>query len=144
MTTRAVSLSSRNGSSALWAASSPATPRSRKGYNGRAKRSHRSDDEELYRPDLLKIQDEQEMLLYGHRWGCFYNALRQLGYDGPAIIAAMPLSSWTISALISCSPAIRRLVTISWPDTHGCNRKNARKNDIDGSDGKDRKIEKPT
>ncbi|MEA3377183.1 MAG: hypothetical protein U9R72_13415 [Chloroflexota bacterium] len=57
-------------------------PKGRKGYNGRVERSHRSDDEEFYRPLLLAIQDCDEFLAYGQRWTCFYNALRpHLGYD---------------------------------------------------------------
>ena len=51
-------------------------PLGRTGYNGRVERSQRGDDEELYRPYLLKIRDEQEVLLYGHRWVYFCNALR--------------------------------------------------------------------
>jgi len=57
-------------------------PKGRKGYNGRVERSHRSDDEEFYRPLLLAIQDCDEFLAYGQRWEYFYNALRpHLGYD---------------------------------------------------------------
>ncbi|MGD2144620.1 MAG: helix-turn-helix domain-containing protein, partial [Anaerolineae bacterium] len=57
-------------------------PKGRKGYNGRVERSHRSDDEEFYRPLLLTIQDCDEFLAYGQRWEYFYNALRpHLGYD---------------------------------------------------------------
>ena len=99
-------------------------PLGRKGYNGRVERSHRSDDEELYRPYLLKIQDEQEMLLYSYRWVYFYNTLRphfghgmhqkpplavlrQLGYDGPDSIAAMPpilLDEISADLLLACDP----------------------------------------
>lgn len=57
-------------------------PKGRKGYNGRVERSHRSDDEEFYRPLLLTIKDCDEFLAYGQRWEYFYNALRpHLGYD---------------------------------------------------------------
>lgn len=57
-------------------------PKGRKGYNGRAERSHRSDDEEFYRPLLLAINDCDQFLAYGHRWEYFYNALRpHLGHD---------------------------------------------------------------
>jgi len=57
-------------------------PKGRKGYNGRVERSHRSDDEEFYRPLLLAIANCDEFLAYGQRWEYFYNALRpHLGYD---------------------------------------------------------------
>jgi hypothetical protein len=70
-------------------------------------RSHRSDDEEFYRPLLLAINDCDEFLAYGHRWGYFYNTLRphqgydmdeqppldklrDLGYTGDPAIAVFP------------------------------------------------------
>jgi len=57
-------------------------PKGRKGYNGRVERSHRSDDEEFYRPLLLSISDRDEFLAYAHRWEYYYNALRpHLGHD---------------------------------------------------------------
>jgi transposase len=82
-------------------------PKGRKGYNGRVERSHRSDDEEFYRPLLLAINDCDEFLAYGHRWEYFYNALRphqghdmgdqppldklhDLGYTGDPAIAVFP------------------------------------------------------
>ena len=82
-------------------------PKGRKGYNGRVERSHRSDDEEFYRPLLLSIQDCDQFLAYGQRWEYFYNALRphfghdmgertplemlyELGYTGDAAIALFP------------------------------------------------------
>jgi hypothetical protein len=57
-------------------------PKGRKRYNGRAERSQRNDDEELYRPLLLAIQDYDEFLAYGQRCEYFHNFLRpHLGLD---------------------------------------------------------------
>jgi len=82
-------------------------PKGRKGYNGRVERSHRTDDEELYAPCLLKIRDEREFLEVAQRWEYVYNVvrphqgkgmggktplmvLRELGYDGGEGIAVFP------------------------------------------------------
>lgn len=101
-------------------------PKGRKGYNGRVERSHRSDDEELYRPYLLAMHDAREALLYGHHWVYFYNTLRphfgrdmgqqpplavlrRLGYDGPDSIAAMPpilLDEISADLLLACDPEV--------------------------------------
>ncbi|MCL0094358.1 hypothetical protein M1N58_00450, partial [Dehalococcoidales bacterium] len=51
-------------------------PKGRKGYNGRVERSHRSDDEELYIPFLLNIQNGQELLEKVVSWQYFYNLVR--------------------------------------------------------------------
>ena len=51
-------------------------PKGRKGYNGRVERSHRSDDEEFYRPYLLPIANEQAFLAYSQYWRNFYDVLR--------------------------------------------------------------------
>ncbi|MCL0093188.1 hypothetical protein M1N92_06030, partial [Dehalococcoidia bacterium] len=45
-------------------------------YNGRVERSHRSDDEELYIPFLLNIQNGQELLEKAMGWQYFYNLVR--------------------------------------------------------------------
>ena len=39
-------------------------------------RSHRSDDEELYIPFLLDIQNEQDFLEKAVGWECFYSVIR--------------------------------------------------------------------
>jgi len=91
-------------------------PKGRKGYNGRVvptgsrgKRSHRTDDEEFYRPYLLNISDVQDFLIYSQRWVYFYNVLRphfgasmngrtplavlqSLGYTGDQVLTP---KSWT-------------------------------------------------
>jgi transposase len=99
-------------------------PMGRKGYNGRVERSHRTDDEEFYRPYLLHIHSVEDFLTYAQTWTYFYNALRphfgcgmdarpplavlqSLGYTGgPAIAAFPPLLLDEISAhvLIACDP----------------------------------------
>jgi hypothetical protein len=82
-------------------------PLGHKGYNGRVERSHRTDDEEFYRPYLLSANDTNQFLHLALHWVYFYNAirphfgkgmdqkpplevLRRLGYNGPATIAALP------------------------------------------------------
>jgi len=82
-------------------------PKGRKGYNGRVERSHRSDDEELYIPFLLNINNEQELLEKAAGWEYFYNLVRphygkdmegktpfeklnELGYDLPQKFALFP------------------------------------------------------
>jgi hypothetical protein len=52
-------------------------PMGRKGYNGRVERSHRTDDEEFYRPGLLGLANTTQYLAMACRWPCFYNARRQ-------------------------------------------------------------------
>jgi len=106
-------------------------PKGRKGYNGRVvptgsrgKPSHRTDDEEFYRPYLLKISDVQEFLIYGQRWIYFYNVLRphfgvdmngrtplavlqSLGYTGHQAIAAfypVLLDRLSTDLLMACDP----------------------------------------
>lgn len=99
-------------------------PQGRKGYNGRVERSHRSDDEEFYRPLLLAIQDCDQFLAYGQRWEYFYNALRphfghdmgertslemlyELGYTGDAAIALFSpflLDKISTHLVLSCYP----------------------------------------
>ena len=51
-------------------------PLGRKGYNGRAERSHRTDDEEFYRPYLTKAKSPDDLLSLAQRWIYFYNVLR--------------------------------------------------------------------
>jgi len=70
-------------------------------------RSHRTDDEEFYRPYLLSIHSSQEFLVMAARWLYFYNVLRphlgagmdglpplavlrRLEYNGPDTIALLP------------------------------------------------------
>jgi len=82
-------------------------PLGRKQYNGRVERSHRTDDEEFYRPYLLSIHNRQEFLMMAARWVYFYNVLRphlgagmdekppvevlyRLGYNGDRRIALLP------------------------------------------------------
>lgn len=99
-------------------------PKGRKGYNGRVERSHRTDDEEFYRPYLLNIHSVQEFLAYAHKWTYFYNALRphfghdmhenpplavmqDLGYPCPKLIAAFPpilLDDISTDLLCDCYP----------------------------------------
>jgi len=99
-------------------------PLGRKGYNGRVERSHRTDDEEFYRPYLLRMRDPAELLRWAHHWVYFYNALRphlgrgmehkppltrwqEQGYPGAATIAAMPpplLDDISADLLLACDP----------------------------------------
>jgi transposase len=82
-------------------------PLGRKGYNGRVERSHRSDDEEFYRPYLLKAQNTPDLLRLALHWVFFYNVVRphfgqgmerdsplrlltRLGYQGPETLVAFP------------------------------------------------------
>jgi transposase len=82
-------------------------PLGRKGYNGRVERSHRTDDEEFYRPYLLHAKDSNHLLRLALHWVYFYNAIRPhfgigmnakppldvlytLGYNGPATLGALP------------------------------------------------------
>jgi hypothetical protein len=99
-------------------------PKGRKGYNGRVERSHRSDDEEFYRPYLLNLADVSEFLSYAQRWTYFYNVLRphfgagmnsrsplailqDLSYTGHQAIAAFPpvlLDVMSSDLLMACDP----------------------------------------
>lgn len=82
-------------------------PMGRKGYNGRVERSHRTDDEELYRPYLLQIEDVPHWVQMANHWIYFYNTvrphsgsgmnnhtplevLRELGFRGGDTVAYMP------------------------------------------------------
>jgi hypothetical protein len=99
-------------------------PKGRKGYNGRVERSHRTDDEEFYRPYLLNIHSESDFLAYAHKWTYFYNALRphfghdmrqspplavleHLGYPSQKLMAAFPpvlLDDISTDLLCACDP----------------------------------------
>ncbi len=106
-------------------------PKGRKGYNGpvvptgsRGKRSHRTDDEEFYRPYLLNISDVQDFLIYSQRWVYFYNVLsphfgasmngrtplavlQSLGYTGDPAVAIFPpvlLGKLGTDLLMACDP----------------------------------------
>lgn len=99
-------------------------PKGRKGYNGRVERSHRTDDEEFYRPYLLNISNRQDFLIYSQRWVYFYNVLRphfgvsmngrtplavlqSLSYTGDPAIAAFPpvlLDKLGTDLLMACDP----------------------------------------
>ncbi|NIO00259.1 MAG: helix-turn-helix domain-containing protein, partial [Anaerolineae bacterium] len=99
-------------------------PKGRKGYNGRVERSHRTDDEEFYRPYLLHIPDTGQFLFYAQRWEYFYNVLRphfgtgmeespplavlqRLGYTGSRAIASFPpvlLDNMSTDLLMACDP----------------------------------------
>lgn len=99
-------------------------PIGRKGYNGRVERSHRTDDEEFYRPYLLRLHDTHSLLSWAARWSYFYNVqrphfgtkmkkrpplavLQDLGYNGPDHIAVLPpllLDSVSTDLLMACDP----------------------------------------
>ena len=81
-------------------------PFGRKGYNGRVERSHRTDDEEFYRPCLLSANDTSQLLSLALHGVYFHNTIRPhfgkgmdqkpplevlagLGYNGAATIAAL-------------------------------------------------------
>ena len=51
-------------------------PKGRKEYNGRVERLHRTDDEELYMPTLLKVRNEEDYLRFAYKWVAFYNLYR--------------------------------------------------------------------
>lgn len=82
-------------------------PLGRTGYNGRVERSHRTDDEEFYRPYLLQAKDTNHFLQLAFYWLYFYNTTRPhfghgmdgrppleilsaLGYNGAPTVAALP------------------------------------------------------
>jgi transposase len=99
-------------------------PLGRKQYNGRVERSHRTDDEELYRPYLLQANSDQDLLDLAATWIYFYNVLRphlgkqmdkstplqvlrRLGYNGDDRIALLPpilLRDISTDLLLSCDP----------------------------------------
>jgi transposase len=99
-------------------------PMGRKQYNGRVERSHRTDDEEFYRPYLLQTKDDQHLVNVAARWLYYYNVLRphlgkqmdkstplqvlqRLGYNGPDRIALLPpilLASISTDLLLACDP----------------------------------------
>jgi transposase len=99
-------------------------PPGRKGYNGRVERSHRADDEEFYRPYLLFMQNEKDVLTFATRWVYFYNVqrphlgkgmdkqtplqvLHRLGYNGPDHIALFPpllLDEISTDLILACNP----------------------------------------
>ena len=99
-------------------------PMGRSEYNGRVERSHRSDDEEFYRPYLLSMRNEQDTLALAARWVYFYNVIRphfgrdmdknsplqallRLGYNGPKNMAIFPpllLDPISSDLLVSCDP----------------------------------------
>jgi len=104
-------------------------PMGRKGYNGRVERSHRSDDEEFYRPYLLTMQTSADMLALSSRWlysttpsgPTSASAWRESHHCTPcgpwATMAPTALLSchqfyWTPSAAIFSSAATRDWVTI--------------------------------
>ena len=97
-------------------------PLGRKQYNGRVERSHRTDDEELYRPYLIQVTSAQALLDLASRWIYFYNVLRphlgkqmnkctplqvlhRLGYNGDDRIALLPpvlLDNISTDLLLCC------------------------------------------
>ena len=99
-------------------------PMGRSEYNGRVERSHRSDDEEFYRPYVLSMHNEQDTLALAGRWVYFYNvmrphfgrgmekkpplqALQRLGYNGLRNMALFPpllLDPISADLLVSCDP----------------------------------------
>jgi hypothetical protein len=99
-------------------------PLGRKGYNGRVERSHRTDDEEFYRPYLLQAHNVRQFLQLSARWVYIYNVLRphsgvgidnrpplavlqRLGYTGDERIALFPpvlLDDISTDLLLSCCP----------------------------------------
>jgi putative transposase len=99
-------------------------PMGRKQYNGRVERSHRTDDEEFYRPYLLQANCDRELLDLAARWIYFYNVLRphlgkqmakstplqvlhRLGYNGDDRIALLPpilLGNISTDLLLACDP----------------------------------------
>lgn len=99
-------------------------PKGRKQYNGRVERSHRTDDEEFYRPYLLQAEDPPHLLAYSHHWLYFYNVLRphygegmerkpplknlyRLGYDGDPMLGLLPpvlLDRFSTDLLLDCEP----------------------------------------
>ncbi len=99
-------------------------PKGRKTYNGRVERSHRTDDEEFYRPYALRLHNPGDLLRYAQRWVAFYNryrphqghgmagqppftVLRMLGYTGPDTLASFPpliLDTISSDLLLACDP----------------------------------------
>ena len=114
-------------------------PKGRKEYNGRVERSHRSDDEELYRPYLLSMKNESDTLDLATRWIYFYNVLRphfgkgmnkepplqvlqRLGYNGSDQIALFPpilLDQISADLLIACDPEAGNNLLASYSFKHG-------------------------
>ncbi len=99
-------------------------PLGRKQYNGRVERSHRTDDEEFYRPYLHQATCAQDLLDLAARWIYFYNVLRphlgkqmakstplqvlhRLNYNGDDRIALLPpilLDTISTDLAFSCDP----------------------------------------
>jgi len=99
-------------------------PLRRKGYNGRVEQSHRTDDEEFYRPYLLKANDTHDLLGLALHWVYFCNVPRphfgkgmdrkpplevlgNLGYNGPATVATLPpiiLDEISTDLALACDP----------------------------------------
>ena len=124
-------------------------PLGRKGYNGRVERSHRTDDEEFYRPYLTQIQDVPHWVRMAAHWVYFYNVmrphtgkgmddrtpldvLRQLGYHGGDSIAYMPpiiLDDVSPDILLAFDPdphpGYHQLT--QYTDTGGCGKTNGTK-----------------
>jgi hypothetical protein len=101
-------------------------PLGHKEYNGRVERSHRTDDEEFYRPYLLSLPDAVSFLAMAARWQFFYNVLRDhqgigmddmsplhklkdLGYNGSDQIVNFPialLDDFSADLLLGCDPEV--------------------------------------
>ena len=116
-------------------------PLGHKEYNGRVERSHRTDDEEFYRPYLLSLPDQDRFLAMAARWQFFYNALRDhqgigmddmsplhklkdLGYNGPDQIATFPivlLDDFSADLLLGCDPEVGNdlLAQYTWTQISG-------------------------
>nr|MBC7244598.1 transposase [Chloroflexota bacterium] len=101
-------------------------PKGRQQYNGRVERSHRTDDEEFYRPYLIHIRTPAQLLAAATRWVYFYNVLRphaghdmdgqpplavlqRLHYDIPNTIAFFPpilLDGISPDSFLACDPRV--------------------------------------
>ncbi|TKJ28465.1 MAG: hypothetical protein CEE40_11565 [Chloroflexi bacterium B3_Chlor] len=78
-------------------------PLGRKGYNGHVERSHRIDDEELYRHYLLHAKDPNRFLSLGLHRVYFYNAVRP--HFGKAMNQRkVPWTCWPIWATMGQPP----------------------------------------
>jgi len=83
-------------------------PKGREGYQGRAERSHRTDDEEFFIPCVARAKSTEQFLNMAQRWQYYYDArwphfgmgmegstpmekLRELGLDLPDEFACFPV-----------------------------------------------------
>jgi len=84
-------------------------PLGKKGYNGRVERSHRTDDEELYIPYILEINDVAELLMKAASWVYYYNVIRPhfgKGMEGKSPLEKLHKFGYTLPEEFALFPPI--------------------------------------